>query len=353
MLYYVVPSVFWLCYCLYWSSSRSKPTTAQSLIAFLPLIFVVCIRGNVGTDTATYITEVSLKLDGEDRPLGEFEPGFEFVVGILGGILHNARAVVLMVAAINAILFYVSLKKWGGYRLIGAAILVPGFFFDYTMNGLRAGMALPLCILAYVSWEDRRALRGVLWAALAVSVQMTSIVFLGLLLAYKLPFRFSWRGVGFGLLMLAGCGALFATVFSERILAKVGLYEFAASPSALSGLAPLLIGVVLALPFFDDVRSRAFRASLKLIALQFVFFELATLTYAGLRFQLLCLFAQALVVQREFAPRRYSRSVLAACSILFFVLCMSWKMRNFGDEQGIGESPYLPYEFFWQASDPT
>jgi hypothetical protein len=353
MLYYIVPWLIWLSYCLYWNFRRERPSSIQSLIAFLPLVVVACVRGNVGTDTYTYLTEVDLKLQDLDRPLGEFEPGFELVIGLLGDIFRNARAVVLALAFINAALFYVSLKKWGGCRLVGAALLVPAFFFDYAMNGLRMGMAVPLCVLAYVALENRRPGYGLALAAAAVSVQMTSLVLLGLLMAYKVPFRLSVRRVALVVVTLVGFGVLFSSVFSERVLAKVALYELSSAPSAVSGLAPLLFSAILALPFLDNVKSRAFRASVLLFVLQLGFFMLSSLTYAGLRFQLLCLFAQALVVQRELVPKRFVRSTRVACCIVFFVFCLSWEVRNFGNEQGIGESPYLPYEFFWQANDPA
>ena len=354
MFYYVLPLLIWLLFCLFWSSRDDRPTSLQSLLAFLPLVIVACLRGDVGTDTYAYLAEIDLKIHDLNRPWGEFEPGFELVIGVLGAVFNNARAVVLVVTFINAGLFYVALKRWGGSRLVGAALVVPGFFFDYTMNGLRAGMAVQLCVLAYLALESRRPLWGVVLAAAAISVQMTSVVFLGLLFVYKMPFRMSVRRALALLVVIVGFGALFGALFSERVLAKAVLYEVSSAPSAVSGLAPVLISVMLLLPFLANVKSRAFRASLMLLIFQLGFFQLSSITYAGLRFQLLCLFAQALVVQRELAPQRFTRPTVVACCCVFFAASLSWEIRNFENERGTGgESPYLPYQFFWQAQGPA
>src|ERR1700722_4008054 len=130
MLYYLVPAIIWFLYCLYWSLKQERPNSLLSLIVFVPLIALATFRGNVGSDTFRYLSEITWKLQGVDRPFGEFEPGFELVIGVLGAGINSARAVVLIIAATNAILFYVSLRKWGGYWLVGAAVAVPAFYFD-------------------------------------------------------------------------------------------------------------------------------------------------------------------------------------------------------------------------------
>jgi hypothetical protein len=351
MLYYLLPTIIWLLYCLYWGLKQERPNPVLSLIVFVPLVALAMFRGNVGSDTFRYLSEITWKLQGVDRPFGEFEPGFELIIGALGAVTHNARAVVLIIAGVNAILFYVSLRKWGGYWLVGAAVAVPAFYFDYTMNGLRVGLALPLCVFAYIAAERGRPIGALLLLGVATSIQMTSGLLFFLLAAYRAPFRFTLKGAIAVTVALSGLVAIFSTVLTERVLVKFALYELADSPSALSGLAPLVISAALAAPLLTTSK-RMLRVNLLFLALQFAFFWVAGFTYAGIRFQLICLFAQCLVVQREFTPRLYRVRTVAAWCILFFMLCSAWRMRNYTDEQGTGDSPYLPYEFFWQAQDP-
>jgi hypothetical protein len=338
---------------MYWSLKQERPSTLLSILTFTPLVAVACLRGNVGTDTYAYLSEVSWKLQDLERPFGEFEPGFELVLGSIGAAVHNARAVVLTIAAINAALFYVCLRRWGGYWLVGAAVVVPAFYFDFTMNGLRIGMAIPLCVLAYIAWEERRPVVGLVLIALATSIQMTSFLLLVFLAAYRLPIRLSLRQGLAALIGLIVLTTAFVATLSERVLVKVALYEGTESPSSLSGLGPLAISAALALPFLVSGSRRLRASSLIFLALQIGLFQLTALTYAGTRLQLICLLAQGLMVQRELTPRLYTRRVIAAWCVSFFVLCAGWRMRNFGDEQGRGNSPYLPYEFFWQAQDPV
>lgn len=343
MFYYVIPLTIWYFYvAANFLKKRVKERIAG--VFFLPLVFIVGFRGDVGTDTANYIQEFGWKVVGANRPFGEFEPGFEFIAFLLGSIIANERFVVNSISVINAGLFFLVIKRWGGSQLVAAACLVPCFFFDFTMNGLRIGSAFPLCVISAIFFKKENYLASFFLLIAAVSCQMTAIFLFPLLIIDEIAKNISIKNFAVGLLSGLFMGFIFYEIFSERVLVKFALYEVAESPGGLSGGVPILISLFLAAPFVMQIN--LIKRPLQFFALQIILFQVTSISYAGIRLQLLSLFAQILFTQKEIVKLHFWNKMAQLYCLLIFIFCVAWKIRAYITEGDDGQSPFLPYHIF-------
>ncbi|WP_059594391.1 hypothetical protein [Burkholderia diffusa] len=141
-------------------------------------------------------------------------------------------------------------------------------------------------------------------------------------------------------------GVLFA-MHHDALLAKVGLYAAFTPPAQMSGGAPLVLAL-LTLAAGWALLVRMPRTLVFLFVCEVASFVLARVSYAGLRFQWLVLFAMGCqFVPLQHVPGIRRRHVIVALAVIGAV-GFAMRLRNMLGEYGLGPSPFLPYRFFWE-----
>lgn len=345
MIYYLLPTIVWFTFCTW----RVLYTTTRLRFAHytfaLPLILLTILRGEVGTDTATYIRNAQNVLWWGDRAPSN-EVGYEVLVRVLELITSDPRVVVGLVSLLAAVLFFVMLHMWDEGRGILSLVLIPFCYFDFTMNGLRMGLAFPLAVIAILQLERKRPVAFYILAIVSVSIQMTTAVLLILLLVARSGIRLSWRKAAYGLLAGAALLSPAYYIFADRIAYKVVAYSVMSSPTSLSGTGPLLMSFAATLLAIWISGKRRRYLGVTFLLVQLACFKISSFTYAGLRFQDMALFAQLLALSAGMIwPLR--RRHLAAMVLLCCVVC-GWTARNFVLSTG-DPSAFLPYHFVWES----
>jgi hypothetical protein len=311
------------------------------LCCLIPAFFIVVLRGDVGTDTASYIriiNDISNQTNGGGGNT-EVELGFEFVARLLLSLGFSSKAVVVAFSWSICGLMILAFSQTKEDTLIFALLIFPIFFYDMTMNGLRYGIAFCFAKIAYDAIESSKKKTFVITALLSVSFHMSGFVLLVLLMARKFSIKYMVVGGVFaGVLLL---------IFMERLLFKLSAYGDLQAPSGLSGLAPLLLFTLIfasaIVMSFKDLKYLTF-----LFLLEVAFFILAKFSYAGLRFQFLTLFALICTLPR--CAVMHSPNKITFLALVFFIgiLGFASKSRNMIDGTDTGESPFIPYQFFWE-----
>lgn len=354
MLYYLIPlSVFFLFSQFEYLKNKTSKRVGLAFVFFLPLFLIVIFRGNVGTDTATYIEQFRIRLLGLELDFGSFEPGFEVVASVILHFTNDPTIAVNILSGFNAVIFFVVIRMWGGNLLFAAACIFPAYFFDYTMNGLRIGLAFSFCLLSYMAWERKKFYSSIIFLLLAVSFQITSIVLFALLMIQQLSQKIRFKKIALIFIPIALIYFFLGDFLIARVLEKINFYEYLKKPNATSGWFPL--GASLILLMLSFVKNKYTREPAKIrehlfyFLAQFLFFQLTLTTYAGIRFQLIGLFAHLLFSQRFLFPILNKKIRNIFMLNVLFIIYSAWKIRSFIGEGAEGTSPFLPYHFFWNS----
>ena len=72
MLYYIAPLSVWMLFCIWKATRKPRELTFVNYLFALPLILVVILRGDVGTDTTNYVANAQSVINwngqGTDLP---------------------------------------------------------------------------------------------------------------------------------------------------------------------------------------------------------------------------------------------------------------------------------------------
>lgn len=306
-----------------------------------PAAVMAMLRGATGTDTASYLDIIEgIRTGNPVKTVRTLEPGFVWLVRALEWIGHDPRITVAIVTLLVVIACIVAFGRSDGDALVFATVIFPLFFYDMAMNGLRYGLAFCVAKIASDAWDRRRHGTSIALAVAATGMHISAVLLVTLLQIRRIR---AMRYVG---LMAAIAIVTFAARHKELMI-KFGTYAAFTPPAQMSGAAPLLLAL-LVLGAGWALLGRMPRTLVFLFACEIASFLLARISYAGLRFQWLVLFAMGChFVPLLRVPDVNRRWVIVALVVLGAV-GFALRLRNMLAEYGIGPSPFLPYRFFWE-----
>lgn len=321
---------------------RRKNTRRWLVAATMPMFALVWLRGTVGVDLPVYVQAIEVIQQSGGYTL-IFEPGFQLLILALAYASNDPMITVKLIATITT-LFLLGMK-WRSntaYQVIGLGI-IPYFYFDMTMNGLRYGLAFAIILASLNSLMSTQQTRYILLALLAASMQVSSLY-----LSYILYilFKTNCKYQIFMLILLIGV----ALIGSEYFLNKASVYADLSKPGFTSGVAPLLLSLlVLTGCWCSKLIMHTHRKKLlTLFALSIATYCVTQISYAGLRLQQMNYFLIFLFViyASEKAGLKNSKIILTTL-ILTSLISSAFRLNNFQSEAGIGDAPFVPYIFFW------
>jgi hypothetical protein len=313
------------------------------IVASAPLVGLSLLKGMVGVDTAFYHQSIDL-IRGQDSLLQRFELLFEVIALFLSQFTDSSTLVLGIIAGMTTLLLFI-----GAYRLerqpyFFALAIIPYFYMDMTMNGMRYGLAYSMILCATTFFIRESKVIFYLLVIAAAYVQLTSVLLAIMFIGFVEP---RLRTLISGILG----AALALYFFGDYILLKVEDNQNIISESALAGLAPFLLSALILGAFWLDlsVRLVARYQMILLSASSILFLMVAQFYYAGLRLQSLNLFLIYIVL----ACILKANKVKLGKKIIFTLFMISilsaiFRMRNFYNDAGFGDSPFVPYHFYWE-----
>lgn len=322
----------------------------------LPLILLVVLRGEVGTDTASYINIIS-----QIAATGAFEGieyGFTYLVKALHYVVNDPLQVCVLVALITTTVLLVASKSDGRALFVLIVCIVPLFYLDMTMNDLRYGLSFAFAMLATSKFYLHPLYLSIALGVFAVLFHVSALfVFLiaALLADDKLKF-IRWLKL-FTIVLLVVLAQYYLVDiirYTLDIIMPVSLdangkylaYKFLSSPSWYSGLATLFISWSFLYVLHGGKKQDALLTSYQfcvLFSLTLFTFILAKFSYAGLRLQSVLLFTMLLMMQFKprlagvmDAKRKQGLLVIGFLGLLVFV-------KKLISTQGQGASPFAPW----------
>ena len=150
MFFYIAPYVFLVLstFLIFFFDKKSDIFWKKIvfLIGFIPAVFVVVFRGDVGTDTGNYFQMAANILEEGSAVHNDFdiEIGFFWLLKWLAFLFGEPRVIVNVIGFLIAWYSFFLYSKNVESMAVFALLLFPVFFFDMSMNGLRYGLAFLL-----------------------------------------------------------------------------------------------------------------------------------------------------------------------------------------------------------------
>ena len=344
MLYYLIPYLFLAATVsmLYISKIKRKNYTVFLFCVSMPAIFIAVLSGDSGTDKEAYYTWIGNAFNGNMEKV-TYEPGFKYLTYLLSFIYPHVYVIIPIIAFLTScfLIRAYSNSKW--QLLIFTFFIFPYFYYDMTMNGLRYGLSFSLASMAalQLTKDKKSSVKFFIYALLAVSMQYSSIIILALI--YVSQMRIKKADI---LLLIVLGYAVFNMLDFTYFDNKADAYKDASSPSGLSGLSPLILFVVIFV-FNWLLNKKLHFIFFVLLVLELASFMLSLKSYSGLRFQSLMIFTLMLFIANFQEPPAFRKRMLFAF-FLIGIMSFSLKIRNFMSEEKYVNTPFLPYEFFWE-----
>lgn len=346
MEYYIIPYVFLAFWMIIFITSKIE---FKKLILFLffctiPAAFIAVFSGDVGTDKGYYYSTIYRTLNWGFSEVN-YEFGFKVLNLVIAEVVSNDVFVIIPIISTITYLFLLLSFSNNKFQLTIFSFLVfPFFFYDMTMNGLRYGLSF--AITAYASYQFIRHNRFKLFfilGFLAINIQYSSLLIL--LIIYFSQIKLQRKHLFIFVLFFA---LLYKILDFSYFDNKLDSYKDLNSPSGISGLSPLVVFILIfILNYFLNKENKINKFFYVLLVLELLSFTLSLISYSGLRFQNLVIFALLILMANQYEFEKYNGKFI----FIFFLigcLCLGLKIRNFMNEDELVETPFLPYEFYWE-----
>ena len=320
------------------------------LIGLAPLVLLVALRGDVGVDTAAYISIIESL---NERDLFDFfiEPAFLIYSRVLLSVDVAPRFILNSLGLINIFLLLYAFRKIDNSNLLFPLIVMPIFLLDYSMNGIRAGLAACFIAIAYHHYVIKNSLKFWTYSVLAVLSHISFLYLVALILIESLRHN----KINLLVFMIITAGILFGAdnTLNTYLFGKVAIY-LAADVEPILGLAPLALNaLMLALITYSAKRRRQLRkiaTSISILAISTVCLYLLVpiFPWFAVRFMWLNLLYATITGSNLYSNENTKANDLEILALLCIgVLGLASHIRQFILFEGQDLSPYLPYRFFW------
>lgn len=343
MEYYIIPYLYLLFFASYFfkKNRNLKEYFFYLLWCCIPAIILVILRGDVGTDKGYYKIIIDLTINGDFNSVS-YESGFKYLTLFLSKFTNNVDFIISIVGFLTSFFVIKSFSKTKYSYLIFIFIVFPYFFYDMTMNGLRYGLSFSLAGLAAQKLKQNKNIWFYIISFIAISIQYSS--FLVIVLIYFHKFKFEKKHL---FLVVVALFLSYKLLDLDYFDNKADAYSALTRPTGLSGLSPLFIFTAIFL-VHNSISTLKSKYIYILFGLQIVSFFLSMKSYAGLRFQNLIIFTLLIcIVNFSKVPTVIPTKRIFALFIIG-IICLTLKLRNFMNEDALIETPFLPYEFYWE-----
>lgn len=344
MLFYLLPSLvlIGMVSMMYISKLKLKSYATFLFFACLPAILIAVLSGDSGTDKESYYAWIGNTFNGNIEKV-VYEPGFKYFTLFLSYIEPNVYFIIPVISFLTSYLLIVSFSANKWQLLVFTFFVFPYFYFDMTMNGLRYGLSFALATFAaaQLSKEKKNTFLFFVFALLAISMQYSSFIIVALIYFSQVKLK------KVHLIFLVVVGYAVANILDFKYFDnKMDVYNDISRPSGISGLSPLILFLTVFI-FNWYIQKKLSVIYFIILMLEILSFFLSLKSYSGLRFQTLMMFTLMIFIAHFQTPPVFKKRLL---SIFFLIACLSLslKMRNFMNEEKFVETPFIPYEFFWE-----
>lgn len=363
--------IYLLCWTFHLATVWVLPTRQSfkliTFISFIAFSLVACLRGKVGPDTVNYSIIIQL-LNWNSLDRSPVEPLFAILCLLLRDILFFDEYVVnalSMFFSLSLLLLYSSSSS--NLKSVYLLYSLPVFFFPFSMNIIRCGLAVSLFMCGWVKLLNNKPERDRLERVKAFGLMIIGGLFhVSTIYLLFLLFLSTFRYLKKKDFILLGALSVFL-IFSNlaHILKKKSVYLESHFPSVVVDYSELsffkdmisgrpargrlIMGALILVGIIFSGLSKSKRKELVLIGLLNLIFIEFLICYGsfGVRFLEIFLFSFPLIIAFSFdfegiAISKSHKKTL----IVFSIMMLVFVFKDFYLSKYSSRSPYLPYKIF-------
>ena len=303
-----------------------------SFFGIIPVLLIILLRDNVGTDTANYLRYFESIKSGELDLAGGWEPGFILVAYFFSTILDLPSAMVMaLINSLTCLFLYISWSRTNSHPIYFLLLVAPIFYIELTFDAVRLGLGLSVALLGLN--KIRKDIKVYIFYMFFGTLFHYSVAIFALIF-YILNTQFNLKYFIFLLPILLLAGAI-----EERITPYIG-YE---SANWYSGIS-VCICILFALFILFSQNKNKIMIVIKGIILMLMFYGVAQFSVAGLRMLHLLNYALIFMIlfEANLSSRKIKTSIFVCCLILSILNNYS-VVRTYPSSIGF-ESSYIPYK---------
>jgi transmembrane protein EpsG len=213
----------------YGNKRRNRITIGMSLL--IPVI-LGGLRYNVGTDYSVYI---SMYNNLARQPFLDFSTNIEFGFLLLAKIAYFMQSPLFLFLSscfLTVLFFYLALRRLKVARPALIYFLFLLIIFPMTLNVMRQGIALSVCLYAFTFMIERRFWKYLFWMVIASMFHMTSLILLPVYFLNRFVKEKNNNYIFFLIKLLILCGVIlvllpyfFSALISIPMFEKYDLYQ--------------------------------------------------------------------------------------------------------------------------------
>lgn len=346
MLYYIIPYIFSSVLAILFQNflSRKNKYFLLILIAIFPSFLLVVLRGDVGTDTYTYLNYFQDLISGNDPEL--FEYGFRILSRMLVFLSFNARQIICIIAFITTLILCVYFSRTKETTVFFLLAIYPTFYYDMTMNGLRYGLAFAISYFAVTLLYQNKFYLFLFFSIIASLFQASSLLILFIFLFDYLSFK---KVV---IVVTLTCVTIIISSYLNVLdltyfYSKQDFYRDLTSPKSSSGLSSLIVFILFYATFiFSKVSTKSATTLHLILFCELLSYIISQFSYSGLRMQALFLFSAFMFIALNLRYIKQPSKFYFVITVIGFISFI-FKLNNFAHDDSDVLTPFMPYTFIW------
>jgi len=254
-------------------------------LGLIPLLLLILFRGFVGTDSFSYHRIIlAIVSSGWDSIL-TIEPFFFIYAKISYFIFENLFLCVNFLSFVIIIIFYKSLKNISGNSAFFFTTFCPIFIYNFSMNGLREGLACSLFVYSIDNLNKNKFWSFIIISLLSITSHYSILYVFIMYFIINKNFKLKISYLLIVLLLISIFIYTNFEILEVFLLNKYAEYSIMNTPSNFSGLSPLiLLSMLSALILSLDKFSNNLKIILFYLFNLTIFLNTNLLGYAALRF---------------------------------------------------------------------
>lgn len=162
---------------------RENKQHAIILLGMAAIFLILALKGDVGADIAGYKEQYNISAEKawDDVDYVYFESGYITLMKVFSKTGFSFQVFMIFVYSLACFAIFLFIKKYSKDAVFSLIIFVCYQFFVFYISGIRQCIAMSICIIAFLIFQNKKVLHfltSITLILIAVSIHQSALIFL-------------------------------------------------------------------------------------------------------------------------------------------------------------------------------